>query len=148
MVSDLKQKRKLNHVPHHPLAIHPPVNHSAYAIYFSALLLDNWTIISSDMLSALFTGRSDRTLQCVLPLFWKTQLPSSKALTYRQLQPGLKLIGNSHSFYRVNRRCSSGWMSCLETTARNSQLCWLHSQVWGELSYMVWGFFFGVPGSI
>ena len=96
------------------------------------------------MSSALFTGRSDRTLQCALPAFLEDTAAFKQSFDlYRQLQAALKLICNSHPFYTVNRRHSSGWMNCLETTAGNSQLCWLHCQVWGELSSMVWGFFWG-----
>ena len=96
------------------------------------------------MSSALFTGRSDRTLQCALPALLEDTAAFKQSFDlYRQLQAALKLICNSHPFYKVNRRHSSGWMNCLETTAGNSQLCWLHCQVWGELSSMVWGFFWG-----
>lgn len=105
MVSDLRQKRKLHHLPRHLLVLLPPktIQHST-AFHFSVLLLDNQTIIFSDMSSAPFTGRSDRTLQCALPALLEDTAAFKQSF---DLQAALTLIHNSHSFYRVNRRHSS-----------------------------------------
>lgn len=83
MASDLRQKRKLNHLPQYLLVLLPAKTIQHMQSTFYVLLLDNQTTIFSDM----FAGRSDRILQCALPAF-----------TYRQLQEALKLICNSHSF--------------------------------------------------
>lgn len=137
--SALRQKKKLNHLPQHLLALLPAKTIQHVQSTFMCCCR-----IMKPSFSVTYY-QADQTEHCnvLYLLCWKTQLPSSKALTCRLLQPAWKLICNSHPFYRVNRRHSSGWMNCLETTAGNSQLCWLHSQVWGELSTMVWGFFGG-----